>query len=221
MKPIKQIALVAIAVLCMTSYNVQKPFTEGVLQYEISIQSSKNEPTTLNSLNGAEYTLYLRQDVSRSEMKSSLGVESTVYNNSTGNGFILKEYSGQKLMITLNAANWAQKNQANNSLKFTVSNEEVSIGAYKCKKAIASMTDGKLYTVYFDPNTVIANKSYNNAFANLPGLPVQYEIKSGNLTFKYTLKSINPQSVPALKFDAPKSGYRVMTYDENQQLKKG
>ena len=221
MKPIKSIIAIVVITFLMMGYSMQKPFTEGVLQYDITILSAKNEPTTLNSLNGAVHTLYLKQDASRTEMKSALGTESTVYNAGAGSGFILKEYSGQKLMITLNAANWAQKNQANNSLKFSISNEEITIGTYKCKKATATMADGKLYTVYYDPSLVIANKSYNNALANLPGLPVQYEIKSGNLTFKYTLKSISAEGVPSQKFDAPKTGFRVMSYEENQQLKKG
>ncbi len=191
------------------------------MQYDISIISAKNEPTTLNTLDGAVITLYLRQDMSRSEMKSTLGTEATVFNNATGNGFILKEYSGQKLMITMNAANWNQKNKTNDNLSFTVSNETVTIGNYTCKKATATMADGKLFTVYYDPSVVISNKKYNNAFSKLNGLPVQYEIQSGNLTFKYTLKSLTDEPVPASRFEAPKSGFRVMTYEENQQLKKG
>ncbi|MFT3981870.1 MAG: hypothetical protein QM687_15495 [Ferruginibacter sp.] len=212
--------IVGLAMLTMSNV-LQKPLTEGVLQYEISIVSAKNEPTTVNSLNGAILTLSLKPDMSRSDMKSSLGSESTVFNSSTASGFILKEYSGQKLMITMTEANWDQKNKTNENLSFTVSNETTVIGNYTCKKAVATMADGKLFTVYYDPSVVIANKKYNNAFSKLQGLPVQYEIQSGNLTFKYTLKNLSYESVPASKFEAPKSGYRVMTYEENQQLKKG
>ena len=67
----------------------------------------------------------------------------------------------------------------------------------------------------------LANKDYNNAFAQLPGIPVQYEWESGKLKFTYTLSGINYENIPANKFDIPKSGFRVMTYDESQQLKKG
>jgi len=83
------------------------------------------------------------------------------------------------------------------------------------------MPDGKLFTVYFDPSVTLSNKNYNNAFSTLNGLPVQYEIQSGDLTFKYSLKNLNSEIVPAIKFEAPKTGYRLMTYEENQQLKKG
>jgi GLPGLI family protein len=107
------------------------------------------------------------------------------------------------------------------NLTFSISDEAVNIGEYKCRKATAPLPDGKLFTVYFDPGIQISNKKYNNAFAKLPGLPVQYELQSGNLNFKYTLINIDYDAVPQSKFEAPKTGYRVMTYEENQQLKKG
>ena len=199
----------------------QKQITEGSLLYTITIESGKTETPVVNSLNGAELTLYLKPYASRSEMKSSLGIESTVYDNRSASGYILKEYSGQKLMISMNEANWSQKNKMYENLSFSISDETVTIGEYKCKKATAVLADGKVFTVYFDPTVQISNKKYNNAFSKLPGLPVQYELQSGNLNFKYTLIRINYDVVPQSKFEAPKSGFRVMTYEENQQLKKG
>lgn len=221
MKPVLQtITFIFLSVLAISS-TMQKPLSEGVLQYDISIVSAKSEPTTLNSLNGAVLTLYLKPTISRTEMKSTLGTESTVYDAKNGSGFILKEYSGQKLMISMNENNWDQKNKAYENLNFTVTNETATIAGYQCKKATATLADGKIFTVYFDPTVVISNKKYNNAFAKLQGLPVQYEIQSGNLSFKYTLSSLSYDAVPAAKFEAPKTGFRVMTYEENQQLKKG
>lgn len=199
----------------------QKQITEGSLTYKISIESTKADEPVGSALNGAELTLFLKPYASRSEMKSSLGVESTVYDNRSASGYILKEYSGQKLMISMTGGNWAQKNRMYENLVFNVDDELVTIGEYRCKKATTVLPDGKTFTVYFDPGVQITNKKYNNAFAKLPGLPVQYELQSGHLNFKYTLVQINYDVVPQSKFEAPKAGYRVMTYEENQQLKKG
>jgi hypothetical protein len=52
-------------------------------------------------------------------------------------------------------------------------------------------------------------------------LPVEYEIESGKMKFKYTLVKINYDPVQMSLFDFPTTGYRVMTYEENQNLKKG
>src|SRR5688572_18878624 len=81
------------------SAHAQKQFTEGTLQYDITITSSKSEAPIANSLNGATLLVYLKPTTSRTEMKSTLGTESTVFDTKSNKGFILKEYSGQKLMI--------------------------------------------------------------------------------------------------------------------------
>lgn len=212
--------LVISLLLFGNNVKAQKQLSEGTLQYDISIVSSRNEAPLTNSLNGATLIIYVKPSFSRTEMKSSLGTETTVYDNRSGIGFILKEYSGQKLMISMNATNWAEKNRLYENLNFNISEEIITINSYKCKKAVATLPDGKIFTVYYNPDIIISNKKFNNSFAQLPGLPVQYELQSGNLNFKYLLNKISYDIIGQSKFEAPKSGYRVMTYDENQQMKK-
>lgn len=196
----------------------QKTLATGQVHYEISITSEK--PGAVSSaLRGAALTLYVTPKESRTDMVSSLGTETTVFDNATGKGFILKEYSGQKLMITASRANWMDKNKWNDELSFTTETGTININGYPCKKATATGQDGKMITVYYTPEIVLSNKSYNSAFSQLPGLPVQYEVSSGNLKFTYKLKSVSYDNVPASTFDEPRQGYRVMTYEENQQLK--
>lgn len=203
-----------------TGLFAQKIMNEGVITYQIAIESTKGEKQVASALNGATVTLFVTKDRSRTEMVSTPGTETTVFDNKAGTGYILKEYSGQKLMITTTKANWEQKNQSNTTLKFTIDDNTTNILGYNCKKAVAT-ADGKQYTVYFDPSIIIANKNYNNAFPQLPGLPVQYELSSGNLNFKYSLLKYSFEGILASKFDAPKVGFRTMTYEENQQLKRG
>jgi GLPGLI family protein len=214
-------SLLLITIFLSANVFAQKVISEGTLTYNISIETTKGEKQLASALNGAVLTLFVTNIKSRTEMQSKLGVETTVFDNKANKGFILKEYSGQKLMITTSTDNWNQKNQVSNSLSFIIDNATTTIAGYTCKKATATSADGKNYTVYFDATTSIANKSYNNAFPQLPGLPVQYELQSGNLVFKYTLSKTNTDALVGTKFDAPKAGFRVMTYEENQQLKKG
>ncbi len=213
--------IITILSLFGTEIYAQKTLSEVVLTYNISIESTKGEKQVAGGLNGATLSLFLSKDKSRSDMISSIGTESNVFDNKLAKGFILKEYSGQKLMITTTGDNWAQKNLINSKLNFDIDNTTVVIAGYNCKKATAVSADGKNYTVYFDPSYTIMNKSYNNAFPQLQGLPVQYELASGNLIFKYLLTKLSNEAISLSKFEAPKSGFRVMTYEENQQLKKG
>jgi len=190
-----------------------------VISYDISIDSH-NEPALASGLNGATLNIFLKPSVSRTEMVSKLGTESTVFDSRTNKGYILKEYSGQKLMITLTKDNWLQKNRINDEIKFIIDNDLKEIAGYQCKKATGKNPEGKEFTVYFAPDITVSNTTYNNSFSQLPGLPVQYELKSGNMKFKYTLSKISYDPVAVAKFEAPRSGFRIMTYEENQQLKK-
>ncbi len=50
---------------------------------------------------------------------------------------------------------------------------------------------------------------------------MQYEASLGKLKVTYTVSSINFNPVPASKFDLPKSGYRVMRYEESKGVTGG
>jgi hypothetical protein len=84
---------------------------------------------------------------------------------------------------------------------------------------VATLKDGSVMTVYYSPDITLINKAFNPVFQQLQGLPVQYEFASGKLKFIYTLSSINYDPVAVSTFDLPKSGYRVMTYEESHQAK--
>lgn len=211
-----------LALLIISGFSfAQKTISEGTLQYDIVIQTGNKEPQMADALDGGTVVVYIKGGQSRSDMVSALGKEATIHDSKTGNGVILKEYSGQKLMITLTKENWETKNKSYSDISFDFINETTTIAGYTCKKAIAKMPGGKSLTVYYAPDLLMANKEYNTTFRNLPGLAMQYEYESGAMKYKYTLSKINFEPVAASKFDFPKSGYRVMSYEENQQMRKG
>ena len=219
MKKIQILLSLFFLVLVQISF-AQKVLHDATLNYSISMQSADGKPAA-TPLEGAMLAIYLKGYQSRSEMISGLGTESSIYDSKSGKGYILKEYSGQKLMISMDRSNWNQKNKFYHTTKFTLDNKEQVIGGFKTKKASTVLPDGKELIVYYSSEFIAGNKFYNNAFSLLPGIPVQYEVVSGNLRFVYSLIKIDQEIVPSSKFEIPKTGYRVMTYAENQQLKKG
>ncbi|MEJ7625356.1 MAG: hypothetical protein WKF35_00720 [Ferruginibacter sp.] len=222
MKSVKIIiALIAGSFFLPLASFAQKVVDEVTLTYNITVQSTNEKTEIAKSFDGAQLTVYLRGKQSRSDMKSTIGSESNLYDNKTGKGFILKEYSGQKLMITLTKENWLQKNQYYHNLDFKTESSEEMIAGFKSKKANAILPNGKVFTVHYSPELVLSNNQYNNSFIQLPGVPVQFEMESGNLKFKYILSNVSYETIPSSKFDIPKTGYRVMSYEDNQQLKRG
>jgi len=199
-----------------SSLNAQKALSEGTLVYNMSVETGSGEPKMADMLDGATTTIYLKGNESRSELVSSLGREATIFNVSTGKGVMLKDYSGQKLMITLTSKNWEENNKKYQGIVFNNTGETANISGFNCKKAIAKLNNGTSFTVYYTTDVNVANKSYDSQFKTLPGLPVQYEMQSGKMKLKFTLASISYNSVPASMFEIPTSGYRVLTYEETK-----
>jgi len=203
--------------LVSSSVNAQKTLTEGTLVYNMSVETGSGEPKIADMFDGAATTINLKGPMSRTELVSSLGREATIHDASKGTGVILKDYSGQKLMITLTAQDWAQNNDKYEGIIFENTKEPQKIAGFNCKKAIAKLKNGTSFTVFYTTEVNLANKSYDAQFKTLPGLPVQYEMQTGNMKLKFTLASINYNPVPASKFEIPTSGYRVLTYDETKK----
>lgn len=199
----------------------QKIIAEGTIVYDLKIRSENNLIQKGEGWDKASNTVYLKGNNSRTDLVSPLGNESTIHDAKQGTAVILKEFSGQKLMIRLTRENWIAKNKRYSDMKFELKEETKTIAGYPCKLAIAQRADGKSFPVYYAPGLIVSNKDYNPSFANLPGLAMEYEIETKGIVFSFTISKINFDPVHMSIFDFPKSGYRVMTYEENLQLRKG
>lgn len=197
----------------------QKTMSEGTITYDITILPKNNTVKTNGTLNGAKTTIYLKGAMSRTDMTSTLGTESTIYNAKAGTAAILKEYSGQKLMITLTRENWEACNKKYDNIKFESTGETKIVDGYHCKMAVAVLDDGSKISVFYTTELIAMNKGFNQPFKKLDGFPLEYQFETDKLIFKYTVSDIDFAPLPNAKFELPKTGYRVMTYEENKSGK--
>lgn len=195
----------------------QKKLSEATISYDIVINTNNTTPKAADLLDGAVSVIYLKGNSSRSEMISSVGTQSTIVDGKSGDVTVLKEYGEQKYMISMTAANWKASNKKYEGVTFTYEEDYKTIAGYNCQKAIGKLGDGTTFTVYFTKDLVPVNKDFQYLNKNLPGLAMQYEANMGKQKVTYTVSSINFNLVPASKFDLPKSGYRVMTYEESMR----
>ena len=201
----------------MLCVQAQRKVSELTLVYDASVTTGSKEPKLADAFDGATTTVYLKGNLSRSEMVSALFSSTTIHDSKTGTAVVLREVSGQKLLIRMTAENWAEKNKRYDGMTFTNTNETKTIAGYNCIKAEAKLSDGTTFTVYYTTEIVPENKEYDYQFRSLNGLPLEYELVQGKLTIKYTVSKINMNPVPASKFDIPKTGYREMTYEESKK----
>jgi GLPGLI family protein len=191
----------------------QKKISELTITYN-TVTASKQNGKGAN----ATHTIYIKGNMSRSETVSSLFTATLIHDSKTGSAVVLREVSGQKLLIRMTPDNWQDKNKRLEGIQFANTGETKVIAGYQCNKAVANTKDGFTITVYYTRDIIPDNKDYDPQFKNLNGLPLEYELTNGNLSINYDFSSINFNPVPASKFDIPKSGYREMTYDESKKL---
>lgn len=149
-------------------------------------------------------------------MISSLGTQSTIIDGAKDAIFILKEYGEQKYLIQLSAANWKDANKRSENVQFSFVDETKTILGYKCSKAIGKLSDGSTFTVWYTTDLIPENNDFQYVNKSLPGLAMEYESVVGNLKVTYTVSKISTDAVPAAKFDIPKTGFRVLTYEESK-----
>lgn len=214
--------LIAIAALfCVSVHNAdaQKRISELTLVYDAKVITGSAEPRLADAFDGATTTIYLKGNLSRSEMSSALLSSTTIHDAKTNTAVVLRELSGQKLLIRMTANDWKQKNEKYVGITFTNSGETKDIAGYKCTKAEAKLKDGSTFIVYYTPEIIPENKEYDYHFKELNGLPLEYELTQRNLTIRYTVSKINMNPVPASKFNIPTSGYREMSYEESKKMR--
>jgi GLPGLI family protein len=212
----------AITLLVFVFFNTviaQKSISEATIQYDINIQTLQSQQVA-NNLTGSTFIIYLKGGFSRTDMVSNLGNEKTIHDGKNGTAVILKEYSGQKLMITLSKGDWEKRVKKSTEINFDFTNDSKVIGGYNCNKATAKLNNGSMVTVYYTKDLQTINKEYSATFNNLPGLPIQYEFETTSMKFTYTLSKIDFNSIPSSKFEVPKTGYRVMNYEDAKSDKK-
>jgi GLPGLI family protein len=215
----KNIAILLMSCLGMQfAAQAQRKVSELTLTYDASISSGSKEPKMADALDGHTKTIYVKGNMSRAEIASALFSSATIHDSKAGTSVVLKEVSGQKLLIRMTSDNWAENNKRYDGITFTNASDTKSIAGYNCIKAVATLPDGTTFTVYYTPDIVPENKDYDYQFKNLNGLPLEYELVQGKLTIKYTVSKINMNPVPASKFDIPTSGYREMTYEESKKM---
>ena len=218
MKKNKTISIITALLLLgfSTQLLAQRRLTEATISYDIVINTSNSKPQAADLLDGATSVIYLKGNSSRSEMLSSLGTQATIIDGKSGNVTVLKEYGEQKYMIQMTPANWKQSNAKYEGITFTYVEEYKTIAGYNCQKAVGKLSDGSVFNVYFTKDLIPTNKDFQYLNKNLPGLALQYEATLGKMMVTYTVSSISFNPVPQTKFDLPKSGYRVMTYEESK-----
>lgn len=190
--------------------------SEATLTYSVSIRTTNAEPRAADLMDGALNVVYLKGNMSRSDLNSALGRQSTIVDAKTGEATVLKEYGEQRYMIKMSPADWKTSNRAYDSVRYQFTGITKQIVGYTCEQAIGTWGNGNSYVVFFTRALQPVNHEFQYLNRNLPGLALEYQAKMGNNELTYQATKIDFDPVPHTLFELPGSGYRVMTYQESK-----
>lgn len=200
----KQILLLFFSLLMVCGVYAQqaKIIGECTITYTIDIA---------NEAGSATKTLYIKGKKTRSEIVSPSFMQTTIYNDKTGDAVILRELNGEKYLSRLSAEKWKEKNKIWDGMTVKQTNESKTILGYTCKKAVATKKGGKSFVIYYTTNLAPTVSENPYQFKGIPGIVLEYESETSegkSVVFKATKVDFSP--VPAAKFEIPTSGYREL-----------
>lgn len=220
MRFLSPLILYAVVSFAALPVRAQRVLSETTLRYQITVLSP-DDGRAVPGIGDIQYAVFLKGGQGRTEMTSSLGTESTIYDPRSGSGYIIKEYGGNRLLVNAGPADWIAHNKTYHNLSFAPESGNFPVGNYKCVKANALLPSGKKIVVLYDPSVVLPNYEYHLAFAGLKGLPVSFELEQGGLIYKYELISLNTDPVSYGRFQVPGKGYRILSYEELKKMNEG
>lgn len=190
----------------------QKVMSEGTIVYKVMVTNGKEVPGIADAFDGARLSVFMKGSHVRSDFKSKLRLQSTLYDGKTGMAVILKESGAEKYLIQLSADQWGHYNRKYEGVQFIDAGETKTILGYECRKAEGTMKDGGKIIVYYSPDMVPLTRGYEYSFKELAGLALAYEVTSGKITVKYEAESLQFTPVTSSRFDVPTSGYKMLNY---------
>lgn len=201
-------------VMLAAQAQAQQAYSEGVVVYNVIVNTGNNEAKAADLLDGATQKIWFKGVNTRTELTSILGKTITLHDSKAGNAVVMNEYGDQKILIRMTKENYQDRNSKYAGIQYEFLPDTKKILGYNCKLAIAKMKDGSTFRVYYTPEIAFQNKDYGVQFQNLPGFPLEYESELGKMKVTYIADKVSFDPVAAALYDVPKSGYREMTYEQ-------
>jgi hypothetical protein len=206
--------LAFLSLVFMQGARAQKILSEGSIVYDVSVQTGSSDPRIADVFDGASAIVMVKGSHSRSELKTAIGSTVTLYDSRTGNGAVMREFGAQKLLIRLNRQNWADKNRKYEGITFAKTGVTKVIAGFNCEQAMATLSDGSGFMVFYTTEIRMENKGFDAQFMNLRGVPLEFESTVSSIKVRYTAANVSFDPIPIQRFEVPTSGYREMTYEE-------
>lgn len=201
----KKILIILIVLFGSANSYTQKIISNCTITFTIKSLKALN----INHL-GSKIVYIKGKDV-RIDLLSNGFRQTIFYNSNTESATILKYIGESKYILHYNAEEWKKQNDINEGIITSFLTGTKKILDYDCKQAQLKLKNGNIYTVYYTPSIIPSITENQYEFKDVPGLVLEYEsLINGNQQVVFTADKINFNPVPALLFEIPRTGYRIL-----------
>ncbi|SJZ46235.1 GLPGLI family protein [Chitinophaga eiseniae] len=205
--------------LCITSpILAQRVISDAKIVYKIDLPPERAQMDAMQE--GSTLTQYMRGQLSRIDMDFNIVKYTYLINSKEETLTTLIDQHGNKYLIRASKGQYEKELKQYENVQFKDQPETRQIAGYTCKKTIGTMPDGvTTFEVYYTPDLVPENRHYNRRFANLKGIPLEFEIvtKTGS-KMRVIATKVELYPIPASYFDIPKTGYKVVSPEELKNM---
>lgn len=214
-----------IALLFLALFSLaQTRLTDGEIIYSVQADPSGGTPTAAaNALKGGQLVFNFKNYLFRSELKIGKMDYINIRNSKEHSAISLIDGGpGNKYLIRMSPSQVKKEAARYEGMTFDLQPDTKEIAGYTCHKATGKLTNGNTFVVYYTKELQPVYTDYSPRFEKLEGFPLQFEVNTRHgVKLIMTATSVNTDLQPSALFNTPTSGYRVLTYEQLQQLRKG
>ncbi len=208
-------SFILITVLFISSAIAGKPF-EGIITYKISYPDSKFSESQM-AMFPKMCTVSIKGNKSRKDLEigSMKTVEITDYIEKSSTTLV--NMMGQKYAIKQTSTDIEKESAKEPVPTIELSSETKLVAGYTCKKALVTVNnDGvkTIYEIYYtnELGSKIANFD-SPLYKDIDGVLLEFRINNHDVNMKFTTTSVEKKSLSAKDFEIP-SDYTLTTPDE-------
>ncbi len=193
-----RITISTILLICIFNTGLFAQF-EGRVVYKVSYETSEEEKKEMLSMLPEESVLTVKDHHSLFEQKvAGGGKQAFIIDAEDGSGVLVMQFLGQGYKVEMTQSE-IETLKATQKMAFTETQETKEIAGFTCNKAIA-VTSGDTLEVYYAKD-IITTATFP-PFADIDGLPLEYELVRGGVKMKYTAASVIKASIREDEFEA-------------------
>jgi hypothetical protein len=201
---IKYIALVTAFMLLMAPVTIaQKTSFTGTIVYDV--KPGADLPESTKSMAPKMMTYKFSDDKQSMKLSFPMMDQVTIYDPAAKVARILMDILGQKIVVNQSAAEIQQlRKQQGEIVGIKETTETRTIAGYPCKKTIITRktAEGReiASTIYYTDAIDVSKFNAFSAFPEIKGIALEFSMKTGQMDFFVTARSVTRESIPPSEF---------------------